>query len=93
MRPSHSSSAGSWCSLSCFARVVAVATSSVHGLSIVISTFVQWASPLYYWSLGVKGASSGDMLLLVAGIAGKVLLAAGALLASHHVLRARGVRP
>jgi hypothetical protein len=70
----------------------ALGSSSVHGLSVVAASVVQWFSPFFYWSLCVKGASAGDSLLFIVGLAGQVLLACAALVASHHVLRRRGVR-
>lgn len=70
----------------------AIVTGYVHGVSIVAAWIVQWFSPFFYWSLSVKGALADEAFLFSAGIAGQLILAGAALVASHFVLRARGVR-
>jgi len=70
-----------------------IASGYVANLSTVFAWVVQWISPLYYWDQGLRAVEVARWGMFLLDLA--LLLAAGAvvLVASHFVLKARGVRP
>lgn len=65
----------------------------VRSLSNVASWTIQWVSPFYYWSLGARSITGGGAGTLLVSVGCLIGLTAGLLLASHFVIRTRGVRP
>lgn len=64
----------------------------VRTLSVVVASAVQWISPFYYGNLSLQANAAGDPLGCVAGLALLAVLSAAILVASHFIIRARGVR-
>ncbi len=71
----------------------AIVTGYVRSLSTVAAWVIQWFSPFYYWSLGTRASIGHDAVGYVIGIAGLAALSAALLVASHYIIRFRGVRP
>ena len=70
-----------------------IASGYVASLSTVFAWIVQWLSPLYYWDQALRAVEVARRAAFLLDLA--LLLAAGAavLVASHFILKARGVRP
>jgi hypothetical protein len=64
----------------------------VRNLSWAVAWAVGWISPFFYGNLGLQAVAAGDSLGFVGGLALLALLAAAVLLASHLIIRVRGVR-
>lgn len=65
----------------------------VRNLASVFAWVVKWVSPLFYWDLGIGAAEVGAWGMYVLSLALLAVLSAAVLLASHFILKARGVRP
>ena len=64
----------------------------VRNLSSVVAWAVGWISPFFYGNLSLQAVSAGDSVGFVGGLALLAVLAAAVLLASHLIIRVRGVR-
>lgn len=64
----------------------------VRSLSATIAWIVQWFSPFYYWSLGMRSVEYGNLILLFISLLSLIGLTALLLFMSHIVLSYRGVR-
>ncbi len=63
-----------------------------RNLANVLGWILQWASPLFYWGLGLKSAGFGNVGMFVLCILLLLALAAALLTAASRILNARGVR-
>jgi len=71
----------------------AIVTGYVQSLSTVAAWVIQWFSPFYYWSLGTRASIGHDAVEYTIGVAGLATLSTVLLVASHYIIRFRGVRP
>ena len=65
----------------------------VRSLSSVFAWVVKWFSPLFWWNLGLQSVEVGGWALYFSSLAILMGLSAVLLVASHFILKARGVRP
>lgn len=63
-----------------------------RNLSAVLGWMLQWVSPLFYWTLGLRSAGFGSIGMFLLSLLLLLALAAGLLAASSRILDARGVR-
>ena len=63
-----------------------------RNLATVLGWILQWASPLFYWALGLRSIGIGDAGLFALSLVLLLALAAALLAASSRILNARGVR-
>ncbi len=64
----------------------------VRSLSSTIAWIVQWFSPFYYWTLGMRSVEYGNLILLFISLLSLIGLTTLLLFMSHIVLSYRGVR-
>jgi hypothetical protein len=63
-----------------------------RSLTTVTAWIIQWFSPFYYWSIGMKAQANGEAGLFAVSLLGQFLLIAAVLAASHLIVKRRGVR-
>jgi hypothetical protein len=61
-------------------------------LSGTLAWIAQWFSPFFYWNAGLDFLDAGNFLLYAGCLACMILLGSGLLVASHFILKTRGVR-
>jgi ABC-type transport system involved in multi-copper enzyme maturation permease subunit len=66
--------------------------SAVRQAAQVASAVIQWVSPLYYAAMSARGFGGGSALGYSSGLLLMLILSAVVLLASHFIIRRRGVR-
>lgn len=71
----------------------AITSGYARSLSTVAGWLIRWFSPFFYWSLSTKGQMNGEAWLFLIGLFGQLLLMTTLVLASHFIVKARGVRP
>ena len=64
----------------------------VRNLSSVLAWAFSWISPFFYGALSLRAATAGNGFGFAGGLALLALLAGALLLASHFIMRVRGVR-
>lgn len=64
-----------------------------RSLANVLGWMLQWVSPLFYWSLGLRSISYGNVAVYVASLALLLVLSAAMLAVGSRILKVRGVRP
>ncbi len=69
-----------------------IASGYVANLSTVFAWIVRWVSPLYYWDQALRFAEVASWLLYALNLVLLLVVGAAVLVASHFILRARGVR-
>jgi hypothetical protein len=63
-----------------------------RNLANTLGWMLQWISPLFYWTLGLRSAGFGNAGIFVLSLGLLLVLAVGLLAASSRVLNARGIR-
>jgi hypothetical protein len=70
----------------------ALTSGYVKNLSGTLAWIAQWFSPLFYWNAGLDSIDGENFLLYAGSLACMILLGCGLLVASHFILKTKGVR-